>query len=73
MSEMWEHEKCSVCGGGFSKASWDTRHTGLDGVSDVHERCCRNRECRKERAAADKLAQELKAARALCAQYPEAQ
>jgi hypothetical protein len=39
---VWKHERCAVCGGGFSEKSWDERHTWLvDGISDIHARCCR--------------------------------
>jgi hypothetical protein len=41
---IWKHEHCAVCGGGFSEKSWDERHTWLvDGISDIHARCCRCR------------------------------
>lgn len=40
-TEPWKTERCSVCGGGFSEASWDDRHTDpRDGLSDCHARCC---------------------------------
>ena len=39
---IWKYETCAVCGGGFSEKSWDERHTWLvDGISDIHARCCR--------------------------------
>ena len=39
---VWKHEKCAICGKGFTAKSWDERHTWLvDGESDVHARCCR--------------------------------
>lgn len=38
--EYWD-EKCSVCGGGFTEAEWEDRHTDTrDNLSDCHDRCC---------------------------------
>lgn len=39
--KVWQDERCSVCGGGFSERSWDDRCTDpRDGLSDCHKRCC---------------------------------
>lgn len=68
--QYWKHERCVECGGGFSEESWDTRHTHDRTGGDVHERCCRDPECRAARAIARKLARDLEAARALCRRFP---
>lgn len=48
----WVTEKCSVCGGGFSEKSWDTRCTDpRDGLSDCHQRCCPQCNARGRRKA----------------------
>jgi len=34
------HDPCAVCDGDFSSLEWDERHTHVDGMSDVHAKCC---------------------------------
>lgn len=37
---------CAICGNEFDEESWDARHTShLDGISDVHARCCTAVDC----------------------------
>lgn len=45
----YKDARCSICLGGFTRASWDARHTSRDG-EDCHARCCDTPECRAERA-----------------------
>jgi len=49
----WEGEHCSVCGGAFTAATWDSRHTdprkGAYSLDECHERCCPTAACREWR------------------------
>jgi hypothetical protein len=68
---IWKREKCAVCGGGFSEASWDARHTDpRDGLQDVHEDCCPALDCSKMRGERKRRAAAIVAARALLASLP---
>lgn len=40
-TQIWQSERCAVCGGGFTSSTWDERHTWLvDDESDIHAECC---------------------------------
>lgn len=48
--ELWQTEKCAVCGKGFTAKSWENRHDDMDGLGEVHAGCCQT--CRNERLEA---------------------
>jgi hypothetical protein len=46
MSQPWEGETCSICGGPFTEQEWADRHTAPeDGMSDCHAQCCPLADC----------------------------
>ena len=49
MTSIWQTERCSVCGKGFTEESWNDRHTDDEG-GDCHPKCCTfSPECRAGR------------------------
>lgn len=46
------YDLCKVCGGTFTAAEWDDRHTSNDD-EDCHAHCCDQPECAAERKAAN--------------------
>jgi hypothetical protein len=39
LSDSTRHARCNACGGTFTQAAWEDRHSGPDG-EDIHAGCC---------------------------------